>query len=334
MNLAKNLIVSTLQLSRPRPPLHKGAAFRVEPDPPKAPNPDPAEAALDPLNALDAPPTTIVAHLPRFDPELAAILRRLVLVLYRLQPRGAAVYPVLAGPTLEGWYHVGSQLPWKQHIGLVCVALGTALSAEDLATACAREMPAADLRATRIDVVVAPAPPAAEGSSATLEAVLPSGRRADRPMVRVRVVFQASAEAAAAAAAPPLRRVTIDGGNCGVFVPRDRADIAKLMMDGEEGAKGGAGGKGAGASGAKVAASPTATLRMPPGWAWCPETQMFVRPVFMRRAMQWPPNVATAKLVGAAVVLLGILYLLTMVMMPECAAMVRPSAARKQASRN
>jgi hypothetical protein len=316
MNLIKNMVVSTLQLNRPRPPLHKGTQFVVpseqEPSPPPPP-PQQQQKAGSESWPLSSGPPVLLRHSPRFDPELAAVLRRLVMVLRPrgALPEGAEAFPVLAGPTLEGWFHVGSQLPWKQEIHLVCAVACCTATAEQVARRCTVELVAAGQPVLRGEVLLHADE---ETSSCTLDLRVPGAAREIRVKLTLQVSPLPSADMPELAG---LRRVNIDGGNVGVFVPKDRAAVAKLME---------ASGAPASASGSP---SLTAQLRMPSGWAWCPETQMFVRPVFMREALRWPPNVATAKLVGATVVLVGILYLITVVMLPEWGATLQHRRVRR-----
>lgn len=333
MNLAKNLIASTLQLGRTRPPLHKGALFLV----PAAPPP----------SAPDTDMPALVGGSPRFDPELAAMLRALVLVLRPggALPAGAQAFPVLAGPTLEGWYHVGSQLPWKQHIGVHCVVCSCpeAVTAEDICRGVAEQLAVAGQAVSHADIAVAVAEAVGEGdggggggggcTEAHADILVRSrGGREDRSAVRIKLGVQATPlPSASLPALAKLRRATIDGGNAGLFVPGDRAAVAAALSDwqraqqqgqGQGQKRAARGGKGGGGKllSASPAGSVTATLRMPAGWAWCEEAKMFVRPRLVRQAMRWPPSLATVKVFGALAVFLGLLYLLTMVLMPDMAA--------------
>lgn len=324
MNIAKNLIASTLQLNRKRPPLHKGTCFLV-----------PA-AAQGPQETVVSFPA-LVGCSPRFDPELASMLRALVLVLRPrgALPAGAQAFPVLAGPTLEGWYHVGSQLPWKQHIHLVCAVARCAAPAEEVAREIVSHLGRVGQKVESAEVVLERSEGVCEetGNSARVEITLASkaGDRPDRKAVRVRLYLQVSAlDAADLPALGKLRRATIDGGNSGVYVPADRAAIVASLQEWAKTQQPQPQQKGA--KGRKMAAlPPTATLRMPPGWAWCEESKMFVRPRLIRSALTWPPTVASVKVVGAAIILLGLLYLALMMGLPELAARKQGKARHRAA---
>jgi hypothetical protein len=56
---------------------------------------------------------------------------------------------------------------------------------------------------------------------------------------------------------------------------------------------------------------------------------MFVQPRLIRRALTWPPSVASVKVVGAAIILLGLLYLALMLGLPELAARKQGSARKR-----
>jgi hypothetical protein len=340
--IVRSLAVSALQLSRDRPPSHKGAMFRISQE----------GSTHDALRAVRTPPC--------YDPELAAVLRAACMVLApgAAVPRGAVAYAVLAGPTLAAWYHLGAQVPWKRHVHLAVPVAGApeGWTAERLARDATRH-----LRLAGMDIAEVTLRPGGEGTC-TAEWLIRAGAggvkkgagkaagkgpgpaapaafpafppRPDRPDIRLIAHFEVSP--LPPARLPGLRklaRVAIDGANTAAFVPGGRAEVAaavRAWAEAEARAAQGAAGKPASAF-RKAASDATARLDMPRGWAWAPDEGAFVRPAFPASAMQWPPNMTTLKAAVALAVVLGVAYMLAMVALPEWGARIQLNRAIQQA---
>jgi hypothetical protein len=272
----RSLATSALHLKRDRPPSHRGRQFRL------------ARTAEDP----DGFNIGLVAPPPSFDPELASLLRAVCLAVADTKGPASAAHCVLAGPTLAAWYHLGSQVPWKQH---VCLSLLVVLRDEATLTDAGR-WSAARIRGVLGDRVSAASLSIAP-DCAVLEVSVRGGRK-DRSQILLIMRLQSVPEGVERR---DLQRVTIDGGNSGVFIPADARQLTHALKSWDADKK----------------ADVLAKLEMPPGWYWCPEQSQFVRPRMVKRALQWPPNVTTAKMLVALLVLVGFVYLMTMVMLPE-----------------
>jgi hypothetical protein len=338
--IVRSLAASALQLSRDRPASHKGAHYRIE-------TPAGDQHATPQIRPVRTPPC--------YDAELAAILRAACMVLApgAAVPRGAVAFPVLAGPTLTAWYHLGAQVPWKRHIHLAVPVAGApdGWTAERLVREATRHLQLAGLRIAEVTlrpdgpdrctaewlVLSAGAVrPKAERHEAESPGPPPLPPRSDRPDVRLIAHFEASP--LPPARLPGLRklaRVAIDGANTAAFVPGGRADVAaavRAWADAEARAEhtqrtGGPPAPAATAAIRKRASDAAAKLDMPRGWAWSQEESAFVKPAFVARALQWPPTIATGKAVAALAVLLGVAYIVAMVALPEWGAQKRQRRA-------
>jgi hypothetical protein len=291
----RSLVTSALQLKRDRPPSHAGKLYRVEPGEAKLYRVEPGEAKLYRVDGRSAEGEAkgeggiaVVAPVPPcYDEELAGLLRSACMVFSRVGAECS--FPVLVGSTLANWYHLGSQVPWKQQIHLAVVVTGwrggSGADAAALATSEMRRL-ASVQRASFHE------------EDGVLEWSV-RGRREDRPEVLVVCRLQVSPYSAAELplVRDGLRRVAIDGGNTGVFVFASPREMTAALRE--------------------VGKDAAARLDLPRGWYWSAEDKSFVKPGLVMRALQWPPNVTTAKAVGAVAVLLLVWYALTMMALPE-----------------
>jgi hypothetical protein len=304
----KSLLTSWLQLKRDRPSSHAGKLYRIDEGVGEGPSRGaPPPQGLE-VQAGGVQFSVLAPVPPCYDPELAGLLRTVCMVFGsgRGLPVGARAFPVLVGSTLANWYHLGSQVPWKQQIHLAVAVAGCPWPARQVASRAT-----ADLRR---------ALGTGKGDTALQRAVFTEedgvlewtvrGLRKDRPVVLVVIRLQVTPERAAdLPALSQLRRVAIDGGNTGVFIPGAPRELTAALRE--------------------VGKDAAARLEMPREWYWCAEESAFVRPGLMARALQWPPNVATAKVVAAAVVFMLVVYGLTMMALPEWGSHLRKRASAR-----
>jgi hypothetical protein len=302
---------------------------------------------------------------PCYDQELARILRVACLALDAAMPRGAKPFPVLAGPTLAAWYHLGSQAPWKRHVHLAVAVAGwraadcpspkgegqsggePAHPAEDLARTLTRHLRRAGLDVAEVtlrrtgialrspssgnpaDAVGPPRRPSNAHQVSAEWLVRSPKATAHRPDVRLIAHLETSPlPADRLPALAKLARVAIDGANTAVYVPGGRAEVAAAVREWAA-----AEARAEGRSEAVVkkrAADASTKLELPPGWAWSTEELAFVRPTWTSRALQWPPSATTVKAALLLAVLLGAAYLATMIVLPEWGAAVAARRFRRR----
>jgi len=305
----KSLLTSWLQLKRDRPSSHAGKLYRIDDGGGEGMRGAPPPQGLE-VQAGGVQFSVLAPVPPCYDPELAGLLRTVCMVFGsgRGLPVGARAFPVLVGSTLANWYHLGSQVPWKQQIHLAVAVAGCPWPARQVASRAT-----ADLRRA-LGAGEAASPFLQRAVFTEEDGVLEwtvRGRRKDRPTVLVVIRLQVTPERAAdLPALSQLRRVAIDGGNTGVFIPGTPRELTAALRE--------------------VGKDAAARLEMPREWYWCAEESAFVRPGIMARALQWPPNVATAKVVVAAVVFMLVVYGLTMMALPEWGSHLRKREALRR----
>lgn len=325
--IVRSLASSALQLSRDRPASHRGALFRI---PRQTPDDAPPATRRGALAAetlqLPAAPIRVVRPMPPcYDPELARILRVACLALDAAMPRGAKPFPVLAGPTLAAWYHLGSQAPWKRHVHLAVAVAGLPQPAEELARTLTRH-----LRKAGLDIAEVTLRRTGNAHQVSAEWLVRSPKEtAHRADVRLIAHLETSPlPADRLPALAKLARVAIDGANTAVYVPGGRAEVAAAVREWAA-----AEARAEGRSEAVVkkrAADASTKLELPPGWAWSTEELAFVRPTWTSRALQWPPSATTAKAALLLALLLGATYLVTMIVLPEWGAAVAARRIRRR----
>lgn len=254
-------------LARARPDAKAGSF--VVPEPRVAGRPDRLQWFPDVRPVTNAPPA--------YDPQLSALLQSTCLVMEHVDP-GCVI--ALAGPTLLGWFHCGSQLPWKTYINLTVHTTSAALSCETL-------LP---LIKARFEAIHSNVTLRMSGSDSITINVPIEEQVAGRYWIDVHLTIVAGGAEQARAR---HRRALIDGGITSTWVPADIEETRRQIRAwyGDE----------------KQADT---SLPMPADWVFDTALNCFVRVAEIRRAVMWPPSGSTLKWAIVAAIVLCIVYLI------------------------
>lgn len=230
-NIVKNTARGFLQnhLSRERPESHRGERFLI---PERGAQSEEEFAAAGEVRMCRPLP-------PRYDPELARLLRCLCMAWQRAARQGgASCVLILQGSTLHSWFHVGSQLPWKTDIHLAVVLVpaaphgvaaepslqgeAKAASPTQQRSSSTREIADEAERVFHSMVGIVRASQQPGGGEAAARRWTVKGERPGRPAIHI---YSYPRRGAALDPNLPVRRVSIDGGNTATHVPWPKAEI-------------------------------------------------------------------------------------------------------------
>lgn len=313
--MIQSMIKNLVKFPRDRPVSHKGTLYLVGSSEGEDGGPQPGS---EPNQVI---PMEICHPMPPcYDEELARVLRKVCMVLSLSAPPGSQVFPILVGPTLHAWYHLGSQVPWKQRITLAVVVAD--VGRMQIYNAAPIPTPAQILASAAQHLVNTGVSVRQRwvGDTAVEWEVNSASPRPDRKVITVALSLEVTPlPASQVPSLAQLRRVCIDGGNSGVFVPGNKPAVMKAM---EEWARRSRNPSTHLSPAALTAAArkTTAALEMPYDWMWDPGERCFVRPTFAIRAVQFPPNLTTGKGALVLVILLGLAWVIAMMLLPELGA--------------
>jgi hypothetical protein len=228
-NIVKNTARGFLQnhLSRERPDTHKGEKFLI---PERGGQGEEEFAAAGEVRMCRPLP-------PRYDPELARLLRCLCMAWQRAARNGGArCVLILQGSTLHSWFHVGSQLPWKTDIHLAVVLVspeppaprpsGSARQLNQPRGLPSREIADEAERVFHSMVGIVRATEQPGGAEDAARRWTVKGERPGRPAIHI---YSYPRRGAALDPNLPVRRVSIDGGNTATHVPWPKAEIIRQL---------------------------------------------------------------------------------------------------------
>ena len=306
MNMAK----STLHLERDRPPTHKGTKF-----------------ALSPASEL-LPNTIDIAEVPPvFDPDMAMVMRSVAMILTPgiVIPKSHAAMIIPLGPTLQAWYHLGCQTPWKQQIHLAVVvhpkshSLLPAASPPSLAALSAQLVP--HLNTILSDAIPDPTKRQCSvtqaGEAGNPVSVLQCNMTIEHPQPRQHQRIITLFLYIQVATEPPAgyKPVLIDGGVL-TFVRSDKTQLIKEIQEWYKSRPVVKKNAMARRLAQNAHTHATAKLDMASRWRYDVRTKGFYKPDTARLAFMWPPSLATLKVVLILVVVLGLAYIVGLNIIP------------------
>lgn len=302
MNMAK----STLHLERDRPPSHKGTRYGIQP---------PTE--LSAIDVADMPPV--------FDNDMAAMMRSVAIVLTPgiVIPKSHRAMIIPIGPTLQAWYHLGCQTPWKQQAHLAVVIhpgpSSPAATIADPSTVAAQIAP--QLGTVLSDKIKDPDHRQCfishqDGNHDNYQllqcnlsfephhASLP--RRAITLFMYIQIAVQ-----------PPLgyKQVLTDGGVV-VHVKSDKTQLIKEIQEWYKSRPVTKKNPIARRLAQNAHTHATSKLDMASSWRYDERTRGFYKPGTARLAFMWPPSFATLKVLLILLVVLGVAYVLGVNIIP------------------
>jgi hypothetical protein len=269
--MATNMVKNTLHLEKDRPASRKGA-FVVEEEEGEGEGASNSES----LGELHLIPQT-----PRYNALLARVLRMVC-----LWEEGKRHKIILAGPTLLGWYHVGSQLPWDEatHV-ILCGPL------------------ALDLQ---------------EGLRHWASSFMGHPVRFRFGDLNTVAIFQGQGWSlvvylAQAASLPPTKRAVIDGGNCQTHVFADKNHILAALSDWTAAENPNA----TKARLDKLTKSAYNKVPVPKTWRYDKVIDVFHTPGTVREAFMWPPTFGHLKVWGVIAAILVVAYIVGFYLLPR-----------------
>lgn len=315
MNMAK----STLHLERDRPPTHKGTRFSI----PNTPQ--------DTIDIADVPPV--------FDPDMAMVMRSVAMILTPgiVIPKSHTAMIIPVGPTLQAWYHLGCQTPWKQqtHLAIVIHPKSSSQNSSSASAPAAPILSAEQISRQLIphlSTILSDRIPDPTHRTCTVTShppatsILTCNMDLQPRIISLILYIQISAEGLGG-----YKPVLIDGG-VRTFVRSDKTQLIKEIQDWYQNkpvVK-----KSALARRFAHNAHKTATtkLDMASRWRYDDRTRGFYRPSTARLAFMWPPSLATLKILLMLIVVLGVAYIVGLSIIPGLYSPTRNS--KRKPSRN
>jgi hypothetical protein len=305
MNMAK----STLHLERDRPASHKGTKYGV--------------AAV--AGAAGAGTIEIADLPPVFDPQMATVMRCVSMILTPgiVIPKGHSTMIIPVGPTLQAWYHIGCQTPWKQQTHLAIViypkAKNTPTPPQLISSVAAHLVP--HLTIILSDKIKDPGHRQCSvrheqqhgGGCQILQCDMKFDPP-DSPSARAATLFlyiQVAEEA-------PLgyRPVLIDGGVL-TYVRSDKTLLIKEIQEWYKNRPCPKKNPIARRIAQNAHTHATSKLDMASRWRYDERTKGFYRPSTTRLAFMWPPSFATIKVMLILLIILAAAYIVGLNIIPS-----------------
>jgi hypothetical protein len=210
---------------------------------------------------------------------------------------------VLAGPTLLGWYHVGSQLPWAKATHVIVAGLGEGEelhhnrafdSLKNWASAFMDEP--VNMRYGHLNTIAI-----FQGQSRSWSLVVYS-----------------------AASVPATTHAVLDGGNCQTHVFSDKTHILAALSDWTVA-------ENPNISKARLDKKIKAAynkLPIPRTWRYDKVIDVFHEPGAVREAFMWPPSIQHLKVWGIIAVILVVAYVVGFYLLPSVS-LPRPRPKKK-----
>lgn len=267
--MATNMVKNTLHLEKERPPSRKGS-FVVQ-----------GEDSPDPQQLL---PMHLIPQTPRYNSLLARVLR--MVCLWEESKRHKII---LAGPTLLGWYHIGSQLPWAKatHVIIPGLEVQSKYNAFDSLKNWASTFMGqpVHMRYGHLNTIAI-----FQGHDWSL------------------VVYVAQA-----ASVPATTHAVLDGGNCQTHVFADKNHILAALAEWTTA-------ENPNISKARLDKKIKAVynnLPVPKTWRYDKVIDVFHVPGAVREAFMWPPSLQHLKVWGIIAVILVVAYVVGFYLLPS-----------------
>jgi hypothetical protein len=294
-NMATNMVKNTLHLEKERPPSRKGS-FVVRGEDEAEGEEEGGPATLSTLSTLSI---HVIPQTPRYNNLLARVLR--MVCMWEESKRHKIV---LAGPTLLGWYHVGSQLPWAKATHVIVAGLG--------------EVPE-ELHHNR----------AFDSLKNWASAFMDEPVNMRYGHLNTIAIFQGQSRSwslvvYSAASVPATTHAVLDGGNCQTHVFSDKTHILAALSDWTVA-------ENPNISKARLDKKIKAAynkLPIPRTWRYDKVIDVFHEPGAVREAFMWPPSIQHLKVWGIIAVILVVAYVVGFYLLPSVS-LPRPRPKKK-----